>query len=197
LTVGPQIVPAHADTGPPLRRIVPRRRMRLSAKMASFDGLYAWRANCDGAVVERRSTMRKTMLFFGATLLSFVALLPVAARAHIRSTDASACRTPSAGAGYTHTCGLTGGDDFGAPTTVYFDYSSNQGNFVDLYFVRTTYSGSVSVDYKETTASYTGSFDTPIYPSTTIQGSSPYDYYSATFHAYPLDATVYGVALRN
>jgi hypothetical protein len=158
----------------------------------------AWRGNCDGAAVERRSTMRKTMLFLGATLLSFVALLPVAAHAHIRTTDSSACHLgPPPGQGYQHLCGLTGGDDFGAPTTVYFDYSSNVNNFVDLYFQRTSYTGSVSVDYKETQASYTGNFDTALYPSTTIQNPSPYDYYSATFHVYPADVTVYGVALRN
>jgi hypothetical protein len=137
-------------------------------------------------------------MFLGATLLSFVSVLPVAAHAHIRTADASLCQTPpKGGGGVTHQCGLTGGDDFGAPTTVYFDYSTNVGNFVDLYFVRTSYTGSVSSDYKETTATYTGNFDTPIYPSTTIQNASPYDYYAASFHAYPNDATIYGVALRN
>ena len=141
--------------------------------------------------------MRKTMLFLGATLLSFVGLLPVAAHARIRTADGSICRPSPAPEGYQYFCGLTGGDDFGVPTTVYFDYSTNLGNFVDLYFERTSYTGSISVDFNETHASRAGNFDTALYPSTTIQNPSPYDYYSATFHAYPSDITVYGVALRN
>jgi hypothetical protein len=140
--------------------------------------------------------MRKTTLFLGATLLSFTALLPAAARAHIRSMDAGACQPYNANGVRGYQCGLVGGDDYGVPTTVYFDYNASAGSIVDLYFVRTTYSGSISSDTMTPSAPYTGSYDAALYPSTTIQGPSPYDYYRALFITNN-SITVYGVALRN